>query len=141
MDTWLVRPRRAATRDLSPVARTLEGALPPQAVVWTLGRADDVGKNASLFYYLERSVRTFGVDRLPETGSFLVLTARDLARLSRVSPAAAARLRLIRAVDHPRGRFLLYRVSHEPGRASQAGRSAPDRRVRERSASVEIAGG
>lgn len=110
VETWALRPRHAEMRDLSRVARTLGAQLPEEAPIWRLGVAGDIGKNASLYYYLERPVRTFRADDLPESGSYLILTAREPTRLEEASPGTATRLRLIRRVDHPRGLFLLYRI-------------------------------
>ncbi len=110
-ETWALRPYRARYRVLDSVARTLDRQLPQGATVWTLGAADPVGKNASLYYYLDRPVKTFHLaDPLPPAGSYIVLTARKLRRLEETSPGDAARLELIQRVHHPWRLFLLYRV-------------------------------
>ena len=114
-ETWAFRPHRARFRVLDTVAEVLDSELPENATVWALGEADIVGKNASLYYYLGRQVRTFHRGApLPPTGSYVVLTASDLRELGDSSPLEATRLRLMRRVHHPWRLFLLYQIEAPP---------------------------
>ncbi len=50
-----------------------------------LGPADEAGKHASLFFYLDRPVRAFRLDgELPGAGDHCLLTGRDLDELAAV---------------------------------------------------------
>jgi hypothetical protein len=80
-----VEPYRASKRNLRPQAQVLAERLPAGEPVWVLGPADEAGKHASLFFYLERPIHAFRPDReLPTAGAPCLFTARDLGELEKV---------------------------------------------------------
>ncbi len=110
-ENWAFRPHRARFRVLESAAKSLDAHLPEGATVWAFGVADVVGKSSSLYFYLDRPVRTFHPGGpLPAVGSFVVLSARELRSIEEASPAEARRLELIHRVHDPWRLFLLYRV-------------------------------
>ena len=116
-ETWVLRFHRAALRDLSPIARELQPDVPEGEFVWAFGAAEPVGDNGSLYYYLERKVRTIREgEPLPAPGALVVATPAQLAELP---PESRSRLDQVRRVEHPWSVFLLLRVippGASPGR-------------------------
>ncbi len=107
-ETWVLRPQRAMLRDMSPVSREFAAHIPPGETVWTLGPAEPVGEWSSVYYYLGRPVRTFGVDpEAPPVDSFVIVSEE---RSALIDPAVASRLELQKRVEHPWQPFHLYRV-------------------------------
>ncbi len=77
-----VEPYRASKRNQKLQAQALARHIPADAPVWVLGPADEAGKHASLFFYLDRPIRAFRPERgLPAAGAHCVFTAQDLDEL------------------------------------------------------------
>ena len=79
-------PYRASSRDSSAQALLLAQHLPAGERVWVLGPADEAGKHASLFFYLDRPIRAFrSASELPRAGAHCVLTGGGLGELEKSS--------------------------------------------------------
>lgn len=112
VETAALRPHRGRYRVLASAGRALATTVPHEATVWAPGVADIVGKNGSLFHYLDRPVRTFRLTgALPAPGSWVLLTATEVRALEASRPARLTRLTLVRRVHDPWRLFLLYRVT------------------------------
>ena len=111
-ESLVAQPRRAGKRDLRSQAVALARFLPEQEPVWVLGPADQAGESASLFYYLDRPIRTFrtGVN-LPPADSYCVLSSDRLAELPEPSGLVFSELTRVR---DPWRTYLLGRCSGGP---------------------------
>lgn len=104
---WLVEvrvlePRRAQKRSQRAAATVLDARLPADATVWTIGEDE----HSSLFFYLDRTVRSFAsLDRLPPAGAWLLLAERSDRAAS--MPAGVA---LVDEARHGAWRYVLARV-------------------------------
>ena len=108
IESFGLQPRRASKRVLEPVAERLAPHISPDDRVWVLGPASTAGKNASLYYYLDRPVRAFRLEgELPPPGSLMVLTPDHLERLRHRGDFGST---AIERVEHVYATFLLERL-------------------------------
>jgi hypothetical protein len=118
--SYVLMPRRAASRDLEATAAQLRHRLPRDATVWVLSPADAASKHSSLYHYLGNRVRTFSADRLPPIGAFVIRPDPRPRSLVERSPAAIAlgsRSSQIAVVAHAGGVFRLLRMKERPSSA------------------------
>ncbi|MFQ5350972.1 MAG: hypothetical protein ACE5EG_11065, partial [Thermoanaerobaculia bacterium] len=109
-----VEPYRASKRSLEPQAQALARYLPADEPVWVVGPSDLAGKHASLYFYLQRPVRSFQpAERLPPVGSYCVLTSVAVDQLAasgsrlvfrEIEEAAGVDVRALTAAGLARGR-------------------------------------
>ena len=105
---FVLAPARASSRVLEEVAAEFAPRLPPGADVWVVGPAIEAGKRSSLYYYLGRRTRAFSVDgKLPEVGTYAVMTGADLHSLTTSRPDHGYEVLL--RVEHLGAPFMLCR--------------------------------
>ncbi len=105
--TLWIKPHRANSRSLKPVADAFETHLNQSSKLWT-GPVSKDFRHSSLFFYLERPVETFArEDTGPSAGDYVVLFSDEHRELMMKTPFA---YEIVESLVHRQDEILLARV-------------------------------
>ena len=109
VETTVVEPHRRNSRSQRGIAQTFEQHLEPGETLWT-GPVDKGFHHSSLFFYLQRPVKTFhpgGEGQIPTEGEFVVLFSDEHSPIAAVLPFGC---QVKERRQHRRGEIVLCEV-------------------------------